>query len=428
MCNHSSHHLALLLSLTAFLATGTAHARDWRVAQLPNGNVFGCANCHFNPGGGGPRNLFGQSVEPLTGSSRIPFWSATLAAIDSDGDGFTNGEELGDPEGDFTTIPGAQVTRPGDPTSFPTVPPPALDVALLESAGLAMQLHWTGGRGPFIVQLRADFNDTEWMNVLTTTNSSAAVPQPGNSGFFRVGSQTPTTVIPLTAWITGSNQIPAVDSPAQSLGTLSLEGNILTYFIPFSGLVADAQAAHIHGPALSSENADVLHPLTSPSGTTGVLKGTVTLSASDRDLLLAGRTYVNIHTAAHLDGEIRGQIAPARWQALLTGDAEVPPLTTTGTGTATLELVGNQLFWRLAYSNLTGPAQAAHLHGPAGPTDIASPLVTFPVPSTATGAAEGTTTLDATALQALLDGLTYVNVHTAQHGDGEIRGQLQPAP
>ena len=47
------------------------------------------------------------------------FWSATLAAQDSDNDGATNGEELGDPDGDGTPISGAQVFNPGDGNSTP---------------------------------------------------------------------------------------------------------------------------------------------------------------------------------------------------------------------------------------------------------------------------------------------------------------------
>lgn len=96
-------------------------ARPYRVDLIPNGNVYGCSTCH-DAGGGGPRNPFGHSVEEVVVGS-APFWTAALAALDSDLDGFTNGEELGDPEGDGVVDPTRMVSHPGDPLSFPVNPP-----------------------------------------------------------------------------------------------------------------------------------------------------------------------------------------------------------------------------------------------------------------------------------------------------------------
>ncbi|MDG1892959.1 MAG: hypothetical protein P8L18_16775 [Verrucomicrobiota bacterium] len=119
-----------------------ANARSFRVAMIPNGNVNRCANCHMRSSGGGPRTAFGEAVRSITGSSRAPFWSETLAALDSDGDGATNGLELGDPDGDGIAIQGAQVTHPGDVNDFPIPPQPALAITL--SATTPAQL--TDGR------------------------------------------------------------------------------------------------------------------------------------------------------------------------------------------------------------------------------------------------------------------------------------------
>jgi hypothetical protein len=109
--------IALLGALTCLSLP--AAARDFRVAQIPNGSRIGCAACHVSPAGGGPRNSFGLAVQAITGGANRPFWSATLAAADSDGDTFSNGVELGDPEGDFTVIPGWVPTNPGNPNSKP---------------------------------------------------------------------------------------------------------------------------------------------------------------------------------------------------------------------------------------------------------------------------------------------------------------------
>lgn len=97
-------------------------ARSWRVAQVPNGQNFGCALCHVRSSGGGARNPFGNEVAQSVGfGSRADFWTAALAEIDSDGDGFSNGAEVGDPDGDGSPDAGAQVTHPGDANSKPEI-------------------------------------------------------------------------------------------------------------------------------------------------------------------------------------------------------------------------------------------------------------------------------------------------------------------
>ena len=102
-------------------------ARSFRVSKIPHGNENACANCHVNPGGGGARTPFGEAVNSLvTPGGQENFWSPSLAAVDSDGDGYTNGQELQDPDGTWQpgqAAPGdpALVSNPGDPNSIPAV-------------------------------------------------------------------------------------------------------------------------------------------------------------------------------------------------------------------------------------------------------------------------------------------------------------------
>jgi len=116
-------------------------ARNFRVNQVPNGSRFNCQTCHVSAAGGGTRNPFGNAVFNLVrGPANIAFWSPTLAALDSDGDGFTNGEELGDPEGDFTVIPGFTATNPGNANSRPVVnTPPSVQFTSPVSGGSVRQ-------------------------------------------------------------------------------------------------------------------------------------------------------------------------------------------------------------------------------------------------------------------------------------------------
>jgi hypothetical protein len=115
--------LVLALAATSPI---TAHARSFRVSDLPNGAVRNCANCHLDAPGN-PRNDFGtdaqSSLEPgvAVGVAHV-VWSE-LCPLDSDDDGWTNGEELGDPEclwirGDADPLADV-VYNPGSATSHP---------------------------------------------------------------------------------------------------------------------------------------------------------------------------------------------------------------------------------------------------------------------------------------------------------------------
>ena len=109
--------------------------------------------------------------------------------------------------------------------------------------------------------------------------------------------------------------------------------------------------------------------------------------------------------------------------ASLAGADEVPPVETTATGAvdATYDTESRQLNWSLEYSGLSGDATAAHFHGPAAPGENAGPVVAFE--DTASGS-EGSAELTEEQAAQLRDGQWYANIHTAEHPDGEIRGQV----
>ena len=56
-----------------------------------------------------------------------------------------------------------------------------------------------------------------------------------------------------------------------------------------------------------------------------------------------------------------------KFKATLDGKSEVPPNASAGTGTADIDYdpATKKLSWKVTYSGLSGPATAAHFHGPA---------------------------------------------------------------
>jgi hypothetical protein len=113
--------------------------------------------------------------------------------------------------------------------------------------------------------------------------------------------------------------------------------------------------------------------------------------------------------------------------ANLQPSSEVPPTSTKGSGTldATFDSSTKMLNWKVTYQGLTGPATAAHFHGPAGVGVNAPPVVPIPkdkLESPITGEA----TLTEAQASDLMGGKWYFNVHTKEHPGGEIRGQVLP--
>jgi hypothetical protein len=219
------------------------------------------------------------------------------------------------------------------------------------------------------------------------------------------------------------------------MGIFSLEDDKLAFNITYGGLTGPATMAHIHGPATTAESAGVLIDLApyhvGPFGASGAFSGSVRLTPAQRTAVLNGMTYFNVHTLAHQPGEARGQIASVLMTAGGTGTAERPAArAVSGSAIGMFGLVGQQLQMGVVYRDLTGPATAAHIHAPAAANATANIVVDFePFNGGAYGQSgniSGSTTLDATVLGYLIDGLGYINIHTVTNAPGEVRGQILP--
>jgi plastocyanin len=121
--------------------------------------------------------------------------------------------------------------------------------------------------------------------------------------------------------------------------------------------------------------------------------------------------------------------------AKLSGAHEVPAVATQGTGSATITISddGSSIAYSITYSGLSGPVVAAHIHvadiGSNGP--VLLPFTVGPSPMTGTLTAANNTGANGLTFAQVVDkiktGGAYVNLHTAAHPGGEIRGQLYDA-
>ncbi len=117
--------------------------------------------------------------------------------------------------------------------------------------------------------------------------------------------------------------------------------------------------------------------------------------------------------------------APTATTVQMDAKDEVPPNDSAGKATAqlTYDKDSKLLTWSISYSGLTGPATAAHFHGPAAPganAGVALPIGVAPSPIV------GKATLTDAQATDFLGGKWYMNMHTAAHPGGEIRGQVMP--
>lgn len=118
--------ISLLSTLPVAIAAATpAEARAFRVNDIPNGTKNTCLNCHVDLNASAQSDFGADAQLALVGaglpSTKHVDW-AKLCPFDSDRDGWTNGEELGDPDckwqsGDMN--PPATVFLPGEKESHP---------------------------------------------------------------------------------------------------------------------------------------------------------------------------------------------------------------------------------------------------------------------------------------------------------------------
>src|SRR6267143_6502529 len=166
-------------------------------------------------------------------------------------------------------------------------------------------------------------------------------------------------------------------------------------------------------------------------------------------------TALAIATALMLPGPAAYAI-PVTFVGNLAGANEVPPSASLGTGLATVVLdpTAQTIQVNATFSGLTSNDVAAHIHCcaplgtnagvattvpafpgfPLGVTsgtfssavfDLTQPTIYNPAFVTLQG---GLTQAEAALIAGILNGTTYLNIHTVNFPGGEIRGQLQAVP
>ncbi len=235
----------------------------------------------------------------------------------------------------------------------------------------------------------------------------------------------------------GSQEVPPVSTAATGGCFGRLDRAAAQFALVCSHNVTGAALMHVHRAPVG-QNGPVVFDLGNPASPVQAIWAGMT--AAEIDDLAAGRLYLNIHTAGRPAGEIRGQVS-LRTIGLfdfgLDGAQQVPPDNSTATGNCTADLNIALTELAVACTHDVPMTTAAHLHnaprGSNGPVVFdfsASPLLgphdhTAVSSGLAVGFA-GNVPLSPRGVAELAAGFFYVNVHSVDSPDGEIRGQILP--
>jgi hypothetical protein len=108
--------------------------------------------------------------------------------------------------------------------------------------------------------------------------------------------------------LSGKNEAPPVATGATGQGTITInDDKSLTGSITTSGVAGTA--AHIHTGA-EGKNGPVAVPLAKGADGGWSVPKDAKLTDDQYKAFQSGELYINVHSAAHPDGEIRGQLKP----------------------------------------------------------------------------------------------------------------------
>jgi YVTN family beta-propeller protein len=451
-----------------------------RGAALFDVDAGGCVRCHVGPSWTVSRQFWTPSspvnealksmpFTPPTDESFWPIHSVQISTQPAAAD--TTGGAIGPNEVACVLRSVGTFGLPGDATSTGALERKADGTRAQGRGGFNVPSLWGLAVGaPYLHHGQARtltqlLSDAKWSDHLKAGNPSFAPDeqqiQDLVSYLLSIDLSTPQREVPpnsdacpteLRVTLNGDNEVPPVETTANGQATVLIDAtrSVITVVLAAGG-VTDVVGAHIH-LAPVGVNGDVIFVLYSAEEGPFTSPLTKTLRAADLSptagaqtfeeavaAILSGGTYINVHTAAHQDGEIRGQVGAIEVHTTLSGDNEVPPVTTEASGRASLGITSSAVTVTLRTEGLVD-VLAAHIH--LGPPTLNGPVIfplydagqgpfTSPFTRTVTAAdlmpAPGAQTFEE-AVAAILAGGTYANVHTVAEQDGEIRGQIGPPP
>lgn len=175
------------------------------------------------------------------------------------------------------------------------------------NGGVIVPLTQTGGAGTELWEGVGVF-DAGQLSAYQNGEFYVNVHNPANPGGHIRSQIAPTNVRVLRFGLNGGQEVPPVATAATAAGYITV--NVVNGAVEANARTANlvgANAAHIH-QAAAGANGGIVVPLAQDLTTAELWAGTGIFTAGQVTNFLNNNTYLNVHTPAYPNGEIRGQV------------------------------------------------------------------------------------------------------------------------
>ena len=221
-----------------------------------------------------------------------------------------------------------------------------------------------------------------------------------------------------TVLLSGDLEVPSIDTDASGVASFYRYASENMVHMVLYHDVQNLTVAHFHVGAPGVNGPIVIHLDTS----TNPIEHELT--EVEYNQLLINPHYINLHSTEYPPGEIRGDMECTPLPEvdlctiMLSGDLEVPPVTTEATGTATFHWFAQDEIVRMILHHDVENVSVAHFHSGA-PGENGPPVITL---DTSTNPIVHDLTI--AEYDELMLNPHYINVHSTEYPPGEIRGDL----
>ncbi len=233
-----------------------------------------------------------------------------------------------------------------------------------------------------------------------------------------------------------ADQLTVGEDNALGLGVFQISASLdtLNYAVQLSNLTTFAAAAHLHNAPLGATG-DVVFNMTDGLFENLIVGNDLAIDKSLVKNILSGDIYINVHTVANPDGEVRGQLyrlAREGYTYDICSEQEIPAPTgaanVSGSGMFAFNRDMDEAHLMVTVNELSAAFSGAHIHNAAtGETGG----VIFPFTDNwANGGAflyftgDSETPFNGDFAEIIRNGNAYVNIHTENNPAGEVRGQI----